>query len=83
MFGSNFNNALANQLQGVVIAPKEQKEWTWTGLGASPSPTARTTSSVLARAVIVGEKETGHPEGLVDAQETAHLLMMDIMEGLK
>lgn len=85
MSRSKFNNALARQLEGVVIAPKEKEKqkWTWVGAKAPSTPTARTTSSSLARALICGTKKTGHPDGPLDIDAIAPLLMQDIMDGLK
>ena len=83
MSRSKFNNTLATQLQGVVISPKgEKKQWTWVGAKAPAKPTARTTSSSLARTIVCGNKVTGHPDGLLDLDQQAPLLMMDIMDDL-
>lgn len=60
-----------------------KKEWEWVGPKKQEKPHSRTTSSSLARTIVCGKKETGHPDGLLSIDEQAPLLMMDIMDGLK
>lgn len=76
--------AAAFRAAGITLPKKEtKKKFEWAAKAKPQEKPARTTSSTLARTVVCGKKETGHPDGLLDLNEQCKLLMQDIMDGLK